>query len=387
MSFSQSEQSSKDLFEEVVPKRKIKSLTQFNSRNSSRNNFDIQQNSDFNIFGNLNIKHSIDLNSAALCCKFSHDGKKIAVGLSDGSVKICKSSTGEEIYYLPAPSYQISHAGDTDSFTSVAVTSLNFVPPQLSTKGEVLVVTYCSGLINIWHVATKKVLSTIKENRQTLTSELSTNFQFLITAGKSDQLHQYDLETNKLVQTFEPRLNKDVMDGHRLNVLSVKWHPNYHGNFISGGWDDTVHMWDVREPHSVRHIYGPHICGGDGIDIDSKHDHILTASWRHHDTLQVWDYKSGSLIESIRTDYHGSSYLYCSKFLGNHHIMSAGSDQNMLKITNKQTLESTGVISNLKTGVYSLDYDHANIGPQDVTTISCATGPQLHILSNQPIQL
>lgn len=31
--------------------------------------------------------------------------------------------------------------------------------------------------------------------------------------------------------------------------------------------------------------------------------------------------------------------LYCSKFLGNHHIMSAGSDQNMLKILNKQTLE------------------------------------------------
>ena len=59
MSFSQSEQSSKDLFEEVVPKRKIKSLTQFNSRNSSRNNFDIQQSSDFNIFGNLNIKHSM----------------------------------------------------------------------------------------------------------------------------------------------------------------------------------------------------------------------------------------------------------------------------------------------------------------------------------------
>ena len=42
------------------------------------------------------------------------------------------------------------------------------------------------------------------------------------------------------------------MDGHRLNVLSVKWHPSHHGNFISGGWDNTVHMWDVREHHSVR---------------------------------------------------------------------------------------------------------------------------------------
>ena len=36
-----------------------------------------------------------------------------------------------------------------------------------------------------------------------------------------------------------------------------------------------------------RHIYGPHICGGDGIDIDPKNNHILTASWRQNDTLQV----------------------------------------------------------------------------------------------------
>ena len=63
----------------------------------------------------------------------------------------------------------------------------------------------CSGLIKTWHVATQKVLSTIKEKRQTLTSELSTTNQYLITAGKSDQLNQYDLETNKLVKTFEPR--------------------------------------------------------------------------------------------------------------------------------------------------------------------------------------
>ena len=33
--------------------------------------------------------------------------------------------------------------------------------------------------------------------------------------------------------------------------------------------------------------------------------------------------------------------LYCGKFLGNHHIMSAGGDQNMLKILDKQTLQVT----------------------------------------------
>lgn len=37
--------------------------------------------------------------------------------------------------------------------------------------------------------------------------------------------------------------------------------------------------------------------------------------------------------------------LYCGKFLGNHHIMSAGGDQNMLKILDKQTLQVTFFIT------------------------------------------
>ena len=32
---------------------------------------------------------------------------------------------------------------------------------------------------------------------------------------------------------------------------------------LSGGWDNTVQVWDVRAGQSVRSIFGPHICGED----------------------------------------------------------------------------------------------------------------------------
>ena len=33
-------------------------------------------------------------------------------------------------------------------------------------------------------------------------------------------------------------------------------------------------------------MFGPHICG-EGLDIDEKYDHILTASWRRENPFQV----------------------------------------------------------------------------------------------------
>jgi len=36
---------------------------------------------------------------------------------------------------------------------------------------------------------------------------------------------------------------------------------------VSGGWDNTVMLYDVRSGGPVQWAYGPHICGGDAIDF------------------------------------------------------------------------------------------------------------------------
>ena len=44
-----------------------------------------------------------------------------------------------------------------------------------------------------------------------------------------------------------------VMDGHRSRILAIKYHPLQSNIFLSGGWDDTVQIWDQRDSHSLRY--------------------------------------------------------------------------------------------------------------------------------------
>ena len=67
---------------------------------------------------------------------------------------------------------------------------------------------------------------------------------------------------------------------------------------ISGAWDNTVKVWDMRDPRNpVRYIYGPYICG-DALDLHEGY--ILTGSFRSTEQLQLWDFGTCELIEDIK---------------------------------------------------------------------------------------
>ena len=42
------------------------------------------------------------------------------------------------------------------------------------------------------------------------------------------------------------------MDGHKSRVFSICSHPTDNNVFVSGGWDDTVQFWDVRQNRAAR---------------------------------------------------------------------------------------------------------------------------------------
>lgn len=65
---------------------------------------------------------------------------------------------------------------------------------------------------------------------------------------------------------------------------------------ISGGWDSVVHIWDIREGKSVKHLMGPHI-SGDAIDY--KNGTVLTGSHNQKDPLQLWDLSTCKPLQNL----------------------------------------------------------------------------------------
>jgi COMPASS component SWD3 len=84
--------------------------------------------------------------------------------------------------------------------------------------------------------------------------------------------------------------------------------------FFSGGWDSTIQVWDVRmKEESVRKIYGPTISAD---SLDFKNGQILAGNYQNKDILQLWDFKSGELIETldINEPSNGNSYCFAASF-------------------------------------------------------------------------
>ncbi|OWF35598.1 WD repeat-containing protein 38-like [Mizuhopecten yessoensis] len=309
------------------------------------------------IDGNLKLLDTIDCPSDVLCCRFNHDGSLLAVGFTDGTIRIYEATHHRLLYSL---------ADEDTQKIRLPVTQIRFRIFGDSDKIEyqnMLIATYASGDVKVWHYTSQSCLHTIHEVRQTLALAISPLGRRFVTAGADEQIHVYDEETKTKINTLQASDSNRLMDGHRERVFSAIYHPTTPHVFITGGWDDTIQYWDDRERHSVRHFHGPHICG-DSLDIDAEHNHILTGSWRKDNALQIWDFPLGKFIKDVPPEPLNASLVNCCQWLGKDSIIAGGSLMHMARIIDRGTLNTTGQFVELPQGVYCVDNDRQGLHPK-----------------------
>ncbi|XP_052218339.1 uncharacterized protein LOC127835959 isoform X1 [Dreissena polymorpha] len=311
--------------------------------------------------GHMKLLATIDCPADVMCNRFNDDGTLLAVGLINGTIKIYETE--------PLTCNCLHSLQDEDTMKArLPVTQIRFKHFEPTDKPEhkrIVIACYASGLIKFWHYTSGKCLHTINDpdHSQILTLAVNPENTLFCTTGDDPRVHLYDLETQKKVSTLEPSDGRDIMDGHKCRVFALMYHPTIPHVFVSGGWDDTVHYWDDRLKHSQKHISGPHICG-DAIDIDPRHNHILTGSWCAGITLQIWDFNTALKIKDVPPEPLNNTMVYCCQWLGSESIISGGHNHNMARIIDRGTLNTTGQLLDLAHSVYCLDNDHKGSHPR-----------------------
>lgn len=286
-------------------------------------------------------KHSI------YSVQFSPDGKKLAVGFGNGGIQI-----------VHVEEMNIKHTLFSGHRASHAVTALSFHPRS---RKSLLVAAGADGIVSIYDIEAEMNVASLPEKDNEINAlDFSMDGTVFATAGKDKNIRLYDSTTNQILNVL---LAPDTMSsddltltsGHSRRIFALKFHPAEYHIFLTGGWDDSIKVWDKRMAKEARRVInGPHICGP-GIDI--KENMVLTASWVARNALQLWDFRSSELLKDIPfpASLLQGEFLYAAKFCDKNVVIAGGSGTYGASAVDYKTDEVLGDVSLFNKTVQTLD--------------------------------
>ena len=189
---------------------------------------------------------------------FSPDGKRLAAGSQNGAVEILDLVTGRE----PLPL-----EGHTDSVTSIAFSSDG---GKLATGSE-------DGTAIVWDAINGKKLNTLGEHKNTVTSVVFSNDGGKLAAGNQDGSAK--IWGVKQGQELLP------LEGHTGAVTSVAFFPDG-VRLVTGSSDSTARLWDLTMGQPLLTVKG-HLGPIISVAIVHEGKQLVTAS--NDGTLRLWD--------------------------------------------------------------------------------------------------
>ena len=159
---------------------------------------------------------------------FSPDGKTLASGARDATVKLWNIETGENITTLPR--------------NAIGVESVAFSP-----NGKMLAAGTEGGPVKLWDIENGQNFATFKEEAPRVFSvAFSPDGKTIASGGSDNTIKLWDIETKQNIATLL---------GHEDMIFSVAFSPD--GLILaSGSQDDTVKLWHVetgQNLHTFKH--------------------------------------------------------------------------------------------------------------------------------------
>jgi len=289
------------------------------------------------------------------CVRFAPDDGLVAAGCGDGVVRVYHSDGGRLAYSL------------IDEALSLPTTCLRYRPAGTSSKTKnVLLAANSDGTVKHWHITSSRCLHTItEENNQVYALDYDVDGSHFATAGRDCHIRIYDEATKTVVTTLASSLDRVTTgyqgethrSGHSNRIFGLRFGAQPHA-VLSGGWDNTVQLWDTRTATTSISIYGPHVCG-DALDLCGNY--ILSGSWRPDDQLQLWDVRTSGLVSTLPWPPRGRErepcQVYAAQFSRHDNgetVVAGGSGANEVRAFSVAEGKAVAALT-LPKGIYGID--------------------------------
>jgi WD40 repeat protein len=241
--------------------------------------------------------HTNDINSVA----FSPDGKTLASGSGDETIKLWDVESGNELRTL---------RGHKLSVSSVAFTS----------DGKTLASGSDDKTIKIWDVETGKEVRTLTGPTSWITSiAFSSNGKRLTSAsgGEDKKIRVWNVETGELLRSFAGQSRVAASPDDKI--------------LASVGDNFTIKLWNTETGAEIRTLAGH----ADGIrSIEFSPDSKILATGSNDKTVKVWDVATGNELLTLRGHTH---WVTSVKFSPDGLTLASGSADDTLKLWDVRT--------------------------------------------------
>ena len=280
--------------------------------------------------------------------RYDETCQNIAVGYSTGFLGIYNIEKPET-----SQDYKKSYP-----LSTFPITCLRWKPFNRTT----LILVTAEGFILEVHSKSGKILQEIQEeNNPLMCVDYSIDGMLFATGGNDKYVRLYDDNTKTLIRKLE-RHRYDLPE-HSNRIFAVKFSKKDPNLLLSGGWDNTILLYDIRAREVCNYLYGPHICG-DGMDL--KDDLLLTVSWEKEDQIQLFDLRMNKKIgvfqmnieekEDNKNALDNVSYLYSCRFNpANKTFCVTGSNKNYLRIYDYNNLNNDNITEGRIKGIKDLN--------------------------------
>ncbi|MBW4657861.1 MAG: caspase family protein [Drouetiella hepatica Uher 2000/2452] len=199
----------------------------------------------------------------------SPDGKTLATGSADKTIKLWDLQTGELLQTL------VGHAG--------VIWSLAFHP-----NGQILTSGGGDSTIRLWDVQTGQLSRTISGHKDRLFPVVfSPDGSILASGSKDTTIKLWNWQTGKMLRN---------LPGHTDTVRALVFDAKGE-RLASGSWDGTVKLWDVQSGEELNTFTG-HI--NNVVSVAFSPDDKTLASGGIDNTVKLWDLENQTLLATLK---------------------------------------------------------------------------------------